>query len=1137
MLRFFVLLYWLLLSSWALAQQAPSAEDLDKRIEDINASIESVNNSSLPEAEKRELSETYQNTLSFMRQTQQTVQEQADLQEQLADAPRQTQSIRAEFNRLSKADGNASREQLERLDLGQLETRLSEQVSQMFTWQNELTAVNGQLISAQTRPERTQANVSENQRRSQQLNEQLRSLQRQSPTQLTRARIDLIQAELDYLTADSELMRQRLAGNSALQDLASQQKNLLNLQIRRIEDEIRLLQSVVNDKRQSASEKAVSEATLPEELGQNKVLQGQSSINRQLSEELLDATRQIGILTRDNIETKQQTEHLTQIDKALEQQIEVLEGSLLLSRILHQQKSELPRVETDKNLADQIADLRLRQFELNQLIQSLANPDAYLNDLLLKLPVRQRDTLRPALEQMVNARVNLVEQLNNNINTLINLGITLQINQRQLQQLSSDLRRTIDDQLFWVASSRPIDKAWLLELPTNAANQFNRLDLPQQARNLLNNLKSHLIWCLIGLVALAIHLWRRPMLLQRINTLHDEVGHFRRDTPWHTPLALLLTAIRVCNVPLLLAAIALVIQLDSERGMPILSGALFNLSLAWFALHLMYRVFDPRGIATRHFHWDADLVHRLRRLVRNLAWVLLPLVLVLGLHGSMPEYVGSDALGRSGMLVGMAALAFLLGRFMLRSQPLYSSRIVHYLASALLILTPLALAGMTLWGYHYTAVKLAERFIDSLYLIVLWMLVEGTVVRNLNVAGRRLAYQRAVAKREAAQAREGQQETEVAVEIPEMNLQQINQQSLRLAKLTLLILFAIALYFTWADLISATSYLESVTLWHYEGSGLNAGEAVPISVGDILGALVTVILTLTLARNLPGLLEILVLSRLELRQGSSYAITTLLSYVIVGFGLVSSLSTLGVSWDKLQWLVAALGVGLGFGLQEIFANFISGLIILFERPVRIGDVVTIGPLSGTINRIRIRATTITDFDRKEIIVPNKNFVTEQIINWSLQDTITRVIIKVGVAYGSDVALVRKLLMQIAQNNPRVLKDPEPLVFFLNFAESTLDHELRIHVKELVDRNLAIDEINREIDRLFKENGIEIAFRQLDVNLRSSKGLEKLVQSYRIDEKGSASVAAEPARPAAAQDPITPGDQGDGAGGADDLSPR
>ena len=204
----------------------------------------------------------------------------------------------------------------------------------------------------------------------------------------------------------------------------------------------------------------------------------------------------------------------------------------------------------------------------------------------------------------------------------------------------------------------------------------------------------------------------------------------------------------------------------------------------------------------------------------------------------------------------------------------------------------------------------------------------------------------------------------------------------------------------------------------------------------------------------------------------------------------------------------------------MFCKF--GLLEL-KRPVRIGDVVTLGNLSGTINRIRIRATTITDFDRKEIIVPNKNFVTEQIVNWSLQDTITRVIIKVGVAYGSDVKLVRELLMQIAQSNSRVLKDPEPLVFFLNFGESTLDHELRVHVKELADRNMAIDEINREIDRQFKEHGIEIAFRQLDVNLRNSEGLEKLVHSYRIEGNPGAEPLSSPATGTSA-DPITPADQ-------------
>ena len=144
----------------------------------------------------------------------------------------------------------------------------------------------------------------------------------------------------------------------------------------------------------------------------------------------------------------------------------------------------------------------------------------------------------------------------------------------------------------------------------------------------------------------------------------------------------------------------------------------------------------------------------------------------------------------------------------------------------------------------------------------------------------------------------------------------------------------------------------------------------------------------------------------------------------------SALGTLGVSWDKLQWLVAALSVGLGFGLQEIFANFISGLIILFERPIRIGDTITLGNLHGTVSRIRIRATTVTDFDRKEIIIPNKTFVTDQLINWSLSDNVTRVVLTYGVVHGSDLATVHRLLRQAADENVRVLADPEPQVFFM-----------------------------------------------------------------------------------------------------------
>ncbi|MDX5435522.1 MAG: mechanosensitive ion channel, partial [Halomonas sp.] len=323
-------------------------------------------------------------------------------------------------------------------------------------------------------------------------------------------------------------------------------------------------------------------------------------------------------------------------------------------------------------------------------------------------------------------------------------------------------------------------------------------------------------------------------------------------------------------------------------------------------------------------------------------------------------------------------------------------------------------------------------------------------------------------------------------------------------------------------------YLDDVAIWE-AGEGVGAELVTSaLSVADIFTAALIFVLTLVMARNLPGLLEVMVLSRLELKQGSAYAISALLSYTIVGTGLVVALATLGVAWRQLQWLVAALGVGLGFGLQEIFANFVSGLIILFERPVRIGDTITLGNLTGTVSRIRIRATTVTDFDRKEIIIPNKTFVTDQLTNWSLSDTITRVVLGYRVSYGSDQVLVHRLLYQAAEENPRVLGDPEPQVFFMDYGESTLNFELRVFVNALGDRLYATDEINCRVGELFAEHGIDIAFNQLDVWLHRSGGPAKKVQSVTPSD-GECKLDHPP--PGAAGDPgdIEIGDAGDGGG--------
>lgn len=1117
MSRFLSLPVGLLLAFLVMFAAPIHAEDgIDAAIESVRADIQSLDEASLSDAEKTELKELYQQTITQLQRTQRLKEQQAELRDQREQAPARIRSARQELERTEVEDLDKMRAGFERQELQELERSLGEKVARMFNAQNELTAINSELISAQTRPERTQASVSKNQTRENEISDEIRTLQRQSENPVIQARLGLLRAELQNLQHSSDLLRQRLSANNILQDLAIQQRDLLAQQVSGFEVEIQVLQDVINDKRRSQSEQTVTEATEQAlQASNHQLLSDQGALNRQLSEELLRATTQVGELTRKGIQTKQQVDSLGQIESALEQQIDVLEGSVLLSRILHQQKEALPSVRYDATLADQIADLRLRQFELNQLRDDIVNPTAYRDRLINRLPEEQREELRDEFEALVSSRVSLVDKLSDNINTLLSLAISVQINQRQIEKLSNDLERRIDDQLLWVSSNRPLDRAWLFDLPRKSVEQWEQVRPFDQLRKLGTTLRDNIGWLIFLVLLQAFYNWRLPSLRGQLRSLHEDVGHFRRDSVYHTPRALMLTALTIIPVPMVLISVGLLLSLGEEPAMPALGQGLSELALAWFIIHLLYRVFDPQGIATRHFRWEAEQVWRLRRLIRRIAWILLPLVLVVAIGEIRPEQIGDDVMGRLFMLLGMLGLAWLLGRMMRRSEPLYGSRVLHLLVTLLLTLAPLALAGLVAWGYNYTAIKLADRFISTLYLITIWMLVEGTVVRNLNVAGRRLAYQRALGKRQATEDQDSP-ETDANIDVPEMDIQQINQQSLRLARLGLTILFSVLVYFTWSDLFSAASYLESVTMWEYNAGSADNPLMARISAGDVLGALTIVALTFTFGRNLPGLLEMLVLSRMELRQGSSYAITTLLSYTIVSLGVFFALSALGVSWNKLQWLVAALGVGLGFGLQEIFANFVSGLIILFERPVRIGDVVTIGPLSGTVNKIRIRATTITDFDRKEIIVPNKTFVTEQLINWSLDDTVTRVSLKLGIAHGADLAKAKELLMQIADDNPRVLKEPEPMVLFLNFGDHRLEHELRIHVRELMDRNFAIDEINREVDRQFREHGIVIAYRQLDVNLRNSEGLERLVNSRTI--------AGAPARQAADENPAAMGDE-------------
>ena len=225
-----------------------------------------------------------------------------------------------------------------------------------------------------------------------------------------------------------------------------------------------------------------------------------------------------------------------------------------------------------------------------------------------------------------------------------------------------------------------------------------------------------------------------------------------------------------------------------------------------------------------------------------------------------------------------------------------------------------------------------------------------------------------------------------------------------------------------------------------------------------------------------------VLFKRRVEMGVRHSIARLAHYAVMLFGFLLALSTLGFEISKITIMLSALGVGIGFGLQGIVNNFVSGLILLFEQPVRVGDTIEIDGKWAEIKNIGIRATTVQTFDRADLIIPNADLISNQVTNWTLRNRLARLIIPVGVAYGSDVSLVMETLMECAGSDPKVANFPAPKVLFLSFGDSSLQFELRVIVRDFSDRIEVKSTLHQEIDRRFREAKIEIAFPQRDVHL-------------------------------------------------------
>lgn len=1071
----------------------------------LQTAIENTKKLEQTEENKQQL-QLLEDTLAFMTQTEKVKADNDALVAEITGAHKAIAASKANFEKL-KAQTLPTSEKLAEQDISALQALQEETQAALEKAQNELTATNTKLIAQNAAPDKAQASLSANAKRKSALNTELAN------SALSDTAKNKIEAELALLDAQNSYSQTLLRGNEELSSLYNARLDEKKQAQQNQQQLLSQIQEALNIKLVQASKNKVEEAEKSQQKNKNTnpIISKELDFNTTISEELLKKTTEISQLSQDNLRIKNVLDNLQQTQRNIEEQISSLQGTLVLSRIINKQRQSLPQDKVIKGLSKQIADLRVRVFDISEFKDSLVDTQAYISKLESREKTTFTDAEKAQLEEILQTRSKTLSELLKLLNNQLNLSINIELNQQQVKTISDALQQKLQQQSFWVKSNSEMDLEWFTRFPGLAGYELTEISKKLDFSNWKDNLG--LAGLLIGGLSLLTFFIRRhhDRIKQKLTKINNSMLTVPTDSQWNTPMAIFWTVV-LCLPSTFMFLIVFVLVtyicfLDPTEVWP------WGLKMAFYWLYFafMLAMLRPNGIAYRHFNMPQSSNAVFRKILKHSVWVI-GLLLNTSIFNNATEYgIAYDVIGQAMTVLVLLSVLFVvvpgfrMGIATYQKAASYrrdAKPMLLGLVRILLVLAPIALIVLIVMGYYYTASQIIEHLVASYFAIVTWIIIRNMVYRGFNVSSRRLSYRRLQEKRALAQAKaqaqqNGQEQTvetedsALVLQDDAISVSDIKNQMLKITDLVLWTALFGLLYWVWSDLVTVAYYLKEITLWQ-QATTTEAGTVMEsITLLNLLVAMIVLIVTYILVKNLGGLLETLVFSNLNLSQGTPYTITTIFTYLLIIIGASIAFASLGMSWSKLQWLFTALSVGLGFGMQEIFGNFVSGIIILFERPVRVGDMVTIGSFNGTVSKIRIRATTLIDNDRKEVIVPNKAFITERVVNWALTSSMTRLVISVGVAYGSDLELVKRLLLQAAEENEAVLKDPAPAAYFLTFGASTLDHELRVYVGQLSDRIRTIDALNRRIDELFMANNIEIAFNQLDIFIKNQATNEEV----------------------------------------------
>lgn len=911
----------------------------------------------------------------------------------------------------------------------------------------------------------------------------------------------LAQTRLLALQAELGNIESHLAYQPAAQRLRELRRDIARLEVERAEAAQRRLLSVLEQRRIEDAERARAAAGKADSefSAQPTAVRALNAVNAELTATLAETTVALDRALLEVSRLRSASADLAGSIRLIERRAESRTLGREFAQTLIERMRRLPRSEDFARTREErdplLSQTNDANFRVERELEGLASLDEatarFMKALGAAVPEGERPRTEAAVREHLARQRALLTRLDEQQDALVRALGEVEEAEDELSRQAQDAQQRLIRLLFWVPLS-PLGEQTIRNLEPAVRWMLDAANWRAAGTALVREARRYAPLTLLVLVAAAALYAGRRRLKAKLESLAPDAQPAGRYRIGHTLAALGLTVALALTLPLLLryAGWLLLHALNASAFVQSLGHALAVTGQLFLNFYAFSWLFDRRGVAIRHFRWHADSTAWLRTAIRRFTLLFLPLIFVVTLNGGLAPHGNAESVGRVAFLLAMLAVAAFLHRLFRRGSPpmkrffLLHSRSwpakLYPLWYAALVALPLAIGVLAASGFYFAAGYLFGRVMDMLLLALATMMAYGLVSLWVVMQRTRLAER----QEQGADSAPAAAHTEVsAARVEEIDINAIGDQTRQLLNLFTTVVVAAGLWLIWRDALPALEVVGDFALWSYTETvdGERVTRALTLG-GLVLAFLVAVVTTMTV-RNIGAALDIVLLQRLELQADATYAIKTVTRYAIAGVGIVLATGILGISWGKLQWLVAALGVGLGFGLQEIVANFVSGLIVLAERPIRIGDVVTVGDVTGTVSRIRARATSVVDFDNKEVLIPNKAFITQQVINWTLSSQTTRLLLKVGVAYGTDIEQARDVIYKAVRANPDVLVDPPYSVFFVGFGDSALNFEIRAYVDEIDKRLRVTHALNVAIEQALRENGIGIPFPQREVTVR------------------------------------------------------